>query len=320
MVGWGFQLQSPIIVAMLSILMFLIGLILLMDVNIGTSLTRLGSVGANDSTYISSFMTGVLAVIVASPCTAPFMGAAIGYALIQPSSITVPVFLSLGIGFSLPYLMLALFPGLISKMPKPGEWMNTLKEFFAFPMFATALWLLWVFSLQTSIDSLISLLITILILSILFWMISKISSGKIKFIIFISGFILIFSQLNFIKMEVNSLKNTDSQSASEWSIDIESEFKELNQAYLINYTAAWCITCQANDKLALSRPAVKSYLESNNIKYIVADWTNRDDKILKVLKSYGRTGVPLYLYWKPGMNETKILPSVLTEELLISLL
>ena len=320
MVGWGFQLQSPIIVATLSILMFLIGLILLMDINIGMSLTRLGSVGANDSTYTSSFLTGVLAVIVASPCTAPFMGAAIGYALIQPSSTTVPVFLSLGIGFSLPYLMLALFPDLISKMPKPGEWMNTLKEFFAFPMFATALWLLWVFSLQTSVDSLISLLITILILSILFWMISKISSGKIKFIIFIGGFILIFSQLNFIKMEVDSLKNTDSQNASEWSIDIENEFKELNQAYLINYTAAWCITCQANDKLALSRPDVKSYLESNNIKYIVADWTNRDDEILKVLKSYGRTGVPLYLYWKPGLDDTKILPAVLTEELLISLL
>ena len=179
MVGWGFQLQSPLIVAFLAILMFIIGLVLLMDINIGTSLTRLGSVGSNDSSYLGSFMTGVLAVIVASPCTAPFMGAAIGYALIQPSAITIPIFLSLGLGFSLPYLLLALFPSLITKMPRPGEWMNTLKEFFAFPMFATSLWLLWVFSFQTTADSLISLLITILLISIIFWVVTK-STSKIS--------------------------------------------------------------------------------------------------------------------------------------------
>ena len=321
MVGWGFQLQSPPVVALLAILMFIIGLVLLMDINIGTSMTRLGAVGANNTTYLSSFMTGVLAVIVASPCTAPFMGAAIGYALIQPSSITVPIFLSLGIGFSLPYLILATFPQLITKIPKPGEWMNTLKEFFAFPMFATALWLLWVFSIQTSIEILISLLICILIISILFWFAGKVKSKNIHITTFIFGLIIVLIELNFINKENAAKAEIANDIVSVgWDVNTEDKLKKIDQAYLINFTAAWCITCQANDKLALSRPVVKRYLAENNIKYIVADWTNRDDNILKVLKEYGRTGVPLYLYWKPGLEETVILPAILTEDILINLL
>ena len=320
-VGWGFQLQSPPVVALLAILMFIIGLVLLMDINIGTSMTRLGAVGANNTTYLNSFMTGVLAVIVASPCTAPFMGAAIGYALIQPSSITVPIFLSLGIGFSLPYLILATFPQLITKIPKPGEWMNTLKEFFAFPMFATALWLLWVFSIQTSIEILISLLICILIISILFWFAGKVKSKNIHITTFIFGLIIVLIELNFINKENAAKAEIANDIVSVgWDVNTEDELKKIDQAYLINFTAAWCITCQANDKLALSRPVVKRYLAENNIKYIVADWTNRDDNILKVLKEYGRTGVPLYLYWKPGLEETVILPAILTEDILIDLL
>ena len=321
MVGWGFQLQSPLIVAFLAILMFIIGLVLLMDINIGTSLTRLGSVGSNDSSYLGSFMTGVLAVVVASPCTAPFMGAAIGYALIQPSAITIPIFLSLGLGFSLPYLLLALFPSLITKMPRPGEWMNTLKEFFAFPMFATSLWLLWVFSFQTTADSLISLLITILLISIIFWVVTK-STSKISRALSLLAVIIVIliqlSSINTLKANTSSSESASDADSDAWSINIEKELKELDQAYLINFTAAWCITCQANDKLALSRPAVKTYFEENNIKYIKADWTNRDNDILEVLTEYGRTGVPLYLYWKPGLEKTQILPAVLTEELLIN--
>ena len=142
-VGWGFQLQSPIIVGILSILMFLIGVVLLTDINIGSSMTKLGAVGS--SGISGSFLTGVLAVIVASPCTAPFMGAALGYALIQSSNLTMPIFISLGIGFAAPYFILSMYPQLINKLPKPGQWMVTLKEFFAFPMFATSLWLIWVF-------------------------------------------------------------------------------------------------------------------------------------------------------------------------------
>ena len=317
-VGWGFQLQSPVIVGSLSILMFLIGLILLMNIDIGTSLTRLGSSGSKNETYTGSFMTGVLAVVVASPCTAPFMGAAIGYALIQPSFVTFPVFLFLGIGFVAPYLLLSFKPELINSLPKSGQWMNSLKEFFAFPMFATALWLLWVYSIQTSIDSVIELLISILIISLLVWL-SKLTRKKIfNRVLLLLIAVVIGLQINkfFEPVLSNSLINTHSNKYA-WNENIEDELQQDNQAYLINFTAAWCITCQANDKIALSRPRVKEFMAQNNIEYIVADWTNKDTSILKILNKYDRSGVPLYVYWKPGMSKPKILPAILTESIVI---
>ena len=315
-VGWGFQLQSPLIVSSLCILMLIIGLILLLDIDIGSSLTRLGVIGNNETTYVSSFNTGVLAVIVASPCTAPFMGAAIGYAILQPSAITIPIFLFLGIGFSLPYLILALFPGLISRMPKPGQWMNYLKQFFALPMFGTALWLLWVFSLQTNLNSLIVLILTMLLISFMFWLNTKDISKNIKTLSLSLILLAVISQL----LSINKIESNDEVLVASQNIgldNIESKLQTQNQAYLINFTAAWCITCQANEKLALSKPSVKKYLKDNDIQYIKIDWTNRNDEILLFLNKYERTGVPLYLYWKPGFEETKILPSILTEDLLI---
>ena len=316
LVGWGFQLQSPVIVGILSILMFIIGLILLTDINIGASLTRLGKVGSNDTSYSGSFLTGILAVIVASPCTAPFMGAAIGYALIQPSAITLPIFLSLGLGFAAPYLVLSIKPELISSMPHPGKWMETLKEFFAFPMFATSLWLLWVFSMQTNTEALISLLISLLLVSLLVWSYSKLNSSYIRIILVLIGVFMLSYQL----IQISNTKVAELQSENilkSWNEDTESLYQSKNQAYLINFTAAWCITCQANDKIALSRPAVKNYLKENNIEYIVADWTNRNEEILNVLNKYGRSGVPLYVYWKPGMTESKLLPAILTEQIVL---
>ena len=319
--GWGFQLQSPLIVSMLSILMFVIGIILLTDINIGSSLSRLGSIGSN--TISGSFFTGVLAVIVASPCTAPFMGAALGYALIQPSGITMPIFASLGIGFAMPYLILSMSPNLIKLLPSSGNWMITLKEFFAFPMFATALWLIWVFSLQTNINLLISLLLSLLVISLLFWLLLKIKNTRIQTFIYI----LILSSIAFEGVYIQSNNENISKLNSStqfiedraWNTDIEEIFKTNEQAYLINFTAAWCITCQANDKIALSRTKVKQYMKENNIEYIVADWTNKNDEILKALEEYNRNGVPLYIYWKPGMKESLILPAILTEKLLLDI-
>tara|TARA_B100001063_G_scaffold216747_1_gene218673 strand:- start:2036 stop:4018 length:1983 start_codon:yes stop_codon:yes gene_type:complete len=318
--GWGFQLQSPLIVGALCILMFVIGIILLSDINIGSSLTRYGGVGSSNS-ITGSFLTGVLAVIVASPCTAPFMGAALGYALIQPSGVTLPVFASLGVGFASPYLILSMAPGLINYLPKPGNWMVTLKEFFAFPMFATALWLMWVFSLQTGPNDIITLLITILLISLLIWIYLKLSNRGLKIIILLSMILLMFYQLkSFSLSEPRVQESQASQDNADyvlWESDIEERFKKDKQAYLINFTAAWCITCQANDKIAISRPSVKNYLKTNNIEYVVADWTNKDRDILLALELYKRNGVPLYIFWKPGMNESKILPAILTEQILL---
>ena len=318
-VGWGFQLQSPLIVGLLSLIMFLIGLILLMDINLGSSFTRLGSIGSNSTNYSSSFATGVLAVVVASPCTAPFMGAAIGYALIQPSSVTLPIFLSLGLGFAFPYLLISFRPSLISSLPQPGKWMETLKEFFAFPMFATALWLLWVFSLQTSADALINLLISILLISFVIWFYTKVSQNYLKILLPITLLLILIFQINQF-LSISTIDVNDDEPNLTWNIDTENELISSNQAYLINFTAAWCITCQANDKVALSRKSVKEYLKNNNIEYIIADWTNRDENILKVLNKYGRSGVPLYVFWKPGMQDPIVLPSILTESLVLDTL
>ena len=317
--GWGFQLQSPVVVSILALIMFLIGLVLLMDINIGSSLTRLGSSPDVNPNYMNSFSTGVLAVIVASPCTAPFMGAAIGYAILQPAIITLPVFLSLALGFAFPYLLLTANPGLISSIPKPGKWMETLKEFFAFPMFATSLWLIWVFSIQVDSDQLINLLICFFAVSIFMWVYKTFRNQIIIFGSSLLTILFLFTQINnFSTSQETSSRLNDSMDS--WYLGIEEEFQGSQQAYFINYTAAWCITCQANDKVALSRMKVKEFMAANDIKYVVADWTNKDKDMLDALNVYGRSGVPLYVYWKPGMEKPYILPAILTEKIVLDAL
>ena len=314
-VGWGFQLQSPLIVGMLSMIMVFIALILITDNSFGESLTKLGNIGSSKNGYYSSFLTGVLAVVVASPCTAPFMGAALGYALIQPSGETIPIFLSLSLGFSLPYLLLAANPKLIDFLPKPGSWMVTLKEFFAFPMLATALWLLWVFSLQVNQVLVIFLLIGWLLLALNFWIFQK-NYKTINKIIFLG--ISIFTIIFFLPEDdnVETKQNIIIGSATEWYEGIEDDLRNKNQPYFINFTAAWCITCQSNEITAFSKDTFKSLLEEKNIEYIKADWTNRNDAITRSLKKYGRSGVPFYVYWEPGFENPKILPAILTDQII----
>ena len=314
-VGWGFQLQSPLIVGLLSLVMVFISLVLITDNSFGESLTKLGNIGGSENGYYSSFLTGVLAVVVASPCTAPFMGAALGYALIQPSGETVPIFLSLSLGFSLPYLLLAANPKLIDFLPKPGDWMVTLKEFFAFPMLATALWLLWVFSLQVNQILVIFLLIGWLLLALNFWIFQK-DYKTINKVIFLG--ISIFSMIYFLPEteEIETEKNIIIGSATEWYEGIEDDLRSKNQPYFINFTAAWCITCQSNEITAFSKDGFKSLLEEKNIEYIKADWTNRNDAITRSLKKYGRSGVPFYVYWEPGFENPKILPAILTDQII----
>lgn len=314
-VGWGFQLQSPLIVGLLSLVMVFISLVLITDNSFGESLTKLGNIGGSENGYYSSFVTGVLAVVVASPCTAPFMGAALGYALIQPSGETVPIFLSLSLGFSLPYLLLAANPKLIDFLPKPGDWMVTLKEFFAFPMLATALWLLWVFSLQVNQILVIFLLIGWLLLALNFWIFQK-DYKTINKVIFLG--ISIFSMIYFLPEteDIETEQNLIIGSATEWYEGIEDDLRNKNQPYFINFTAAWCITCQSNEITAFSKDGFKSLLEEKNIEYIKADWTNRNDAITRSLKKYGRSGVPFYVYWEPGFENPKILPAILTDQII----
>ena len=313
LVGWGFQLQSPEIVGFLAIVMTMIGFILLTDININVGNLFLTKSVTESTGLSNSFWTGALAVIVASPCTAPFMGAALGYAIIQPSVVSMVVFIALAIGFALPYLILGWHPQLIAMLPKPGEWMEILKKFFAFPMFATSIWLLWVFEQQTASNDLIILLAMCLLASFGVWIFtqkSKIASA-IGALFVISAFLLIG---NIEKSATPAI-----ETLSEWNAQTEINLQSQNQAYLINFTAAWCITCQTNETLVLGTKEVQAFLKNQNIQYIKADWTNRNSEIAAALEAYERSGVPLYVFWKPGMDQAKILPAILRKKDILNL-
>ena len=325
LIGWGYQLQSPAVVGFLSLLMVFLALVLITENSIGDSLTKLGSIQSNNDSYLSSLFTGVLAVVVASPCTAPFMGAALGYAFLQPANETIPVFISLSAGFSFPYVLLAIFPDLIAKLPKPGQWMKSLKEFFAFPMLATAIWLLWVFALQTSVNTTLILLIGWLLLGLNFWSFLNLQNKIIKIIIFIISIMgITLPSLSLSDNAVNEMSqslipdsNQPNQNYTSWYPGIENDLQGENTAYFINFTAAWCITCQTNELTAFSKKTFKDYIVENNITYIKADWTNRNDQISEALLLYKRSGVPLYVYWKPGLEEPQILPEILNDTILL---
>ncbi len=325
LIGWGYQLQSPAVVGFLSLLMVFLALVLITENSIGDSLTKLGNIQTNNDSYLSSLFTGVLAVVVASPCTAPFMGAALGYAFLQPANETIPVFISLSAGFSFPYVLLAIFPDLIAKLPKPGQWMKSLKEFFAFPMLATAIWLLWVFALQTSVNTTLILLIGWLLLGLNFWSFLNLQNKLIKtfiFIVSIMGVTLPYlsisdNAVNEMNQSLIPESNQTNQNYTSWYPGIENDLQEKNTAYFINFTAAWCITCQTNELTAFSKKTFKDYIVENNITYIKADWTNRNDQISEALLSYKRSGVPLYVYWKPGLEEPQILPEILNDTILL---
>ncbi len=313
LVGWGFQLQSPEIVGFLAIVMTMIGFILLTDININVGNLFLTQSVTQSSGLSNSFWTGALAVIVASPCTAPFMGAALGYAIIQPSVVSMVVFISLALGFALPYLILGWNPQLIAMLPKPGEWMEILKKFFAFPMFATSIWLLWVFEQQTAGNDLIILLAMCLLASFGVWIFTQ----KSKIASAIGGLFVISAFLLIGNIEKSAAPS--GETLSEWNAQTEINLQSQNQAYLINFTAAWCITCQTNETLVLGTKEIQAYLKNQNIQYIKADWTNRNSEIAAALETYERSGVPLYIFWKPGMPQAEILPAILRKKDILNL-
>ena len=311
MIGWGYQLQSPFIVTILSILIFGIGIYLITDLSVGGSLGKLEK-HTDGSGPMNSFLTGTLAVVVASPCTAPFMGAALGFALIQPDIFSYLVFLFLALGFALPYFLIALFPSLIDFLPKPGKWMKSLKQLFGFMMFAAAIWLLWVLANQVDANSILFVLIGWFLLAFASWLVIT----RIKFAVYVSGIIGILwvyqlSEWNFKDVEVMN----DSESIS-WSIEKENELRSNEQAYFINFTAAWCITCKVNEAVAFSDEVFKKF-EEKNITYLKADWTNRNSEIAGQIEKYNRSGIPLYIYWNKTLDEPMVLNEILTENYLM---
>lgn len=325
-IGWGFQLQNPIIVILLAALLFIIGLNLSGFFEIGNNLGGVGHSFTTKQGYTGSFFTGVLATLVATPCTAPFMATALGFALTQPPVLSLSIFAMLGFGLSFPYLLLTIIPALSHLLPKPGTWMVKFKEFLAFPMYLSAIWLGWVFIQQAPAFSFIHLVIGAVLLTFIIWMIKAWPKTLVLRIISAVVLIaLITCAAGFAFMQ--ETPKTPQQQLEQKNSYVD--FTTLNLAnalmgerpVLVNMTADWCITCKVNERLALSTTAVQQRIKDTGIIYIKGDWTNQNPEITAYLKGFGRNGVPLYVYYGAAKNgarpEAVVLPQLLTEKTLL---
>lgn len=320
--GWGFQLQSPGLIAALAVLFFAMGLSLSGVISFGDRLMGLGQNLAEGESDRAAFMTGVLAAVVASPCTAPLMGAAMGYAITQPAVVALSVFGTLGLGLALPFLALSFIPALTRFMPRPGPWMEGFKQFLAFPMYATVVWLIWVYGNQQGINAMGLLSLAMVGVGLALWAWQRAHDGRgrgwlLRGVALVS---LLASALAVIKAPVEPPGQVSSNGRFEpFSQARLDELTAAGQPVLVNMTAAWCITCLANERVALSTDAVQQAMADNGVTYLKGDWTRRDDHITEYLARYGRTGVPLYVYYRPGLAP-EVLPQLLTPDLVVDTL
>jgi thiol:disulfide interchange protein DsbD len=324
-VGWGYQLQSPPVVIALAVVMVLIGLNLLGAFEIGSSLQGVGQRFADTTGRTGAFATGALAVIVATPCTAPFMGAAMGYAFAQPPSVAMSIFLALALGFAFPVVALSFAPGWLRLLPKPGRWMIILKQAFAFPMFATAIWLIWVASVQSGADGVLAALSAVLAAGFIVWLLETTRNGATASRAIGYGGSLLTAivagafVLQTTSGTTQSVQGADRQTTAEtWTPERVAALQAEGRPVFVNFTAAWCITCLANERVALSRPDVKSAFAELGITYLKADWTRRDPVIAQTLAEYGRAGVPLYLFYPATKGaQAEVLPQLLTANIIV---
>ncbi len=339
--GWGFQLQSPSFLVVLSALFFFFSLNLFGVFELGYMFTRIGGTGAQ-SGRLGSFMAGVTATVVATPCTAPFMGSAMGYAFTQPAYFAMLVFTFLGLGMSAPYLILSGFPGLMRFLPKPGEWMEHLKQFMGFPLLATAIWLAWVLGRQAGVDALIALLFVLLMAGMSAWILGKwtalhratpvrIVAALIALVVFVPALALVLIYMDQIReMKPKGSGSGSAQSGKtvsgelQWEPFSEARVMDLvsqGKPVFVDFTADWCLSCKVNEKVALSSSEVVRKFIDLKMNMLKADWTLRDDTIARALEKYGRNSIPLYvLYSGNGMADYVILPEVLSPGILLEAL
>jgi thiol:disulfide interchange protein len=329
-VNWGFQFQSPVFSLLIAYLFFVIGLNLSGVFEVGSRLAGVGQGLASRGGTTGAFFTGVLAVIVATPCTAPFMAAALGFALSQPAPATVAVLLAMGVGLALPYLALSMTPALQRLMPRPGPWMDRLRQFLAFPMFASAVWMIWVLTQQTGADGVLYALGGMILIAFAIWLLrldSGASAGTwVRRGVAAAAVLLAFAAT--LKLDDSPATAASASGGQSAGVSFEgwerfsrarmAEAVAAGKPVFVDFTAAWCITCLVNERVALDVPAVRRAFEQAGVVKLKGDWTNRDAEITGVLKELGRAGVPLYLFWEPGADRPKILPQVLTESLVLS--
>ena len=309
--GWGFQLQSPAMVAGLAVLFMLIALNLLGVFEVGMLLPSRACTAQAKHPMANAALSGVLAVAIASPCTAPFMGASLGLAVGLPAVQALLVFAAIGVGMALPYLAASLVPAVAGWLPRPGAWMVVFRRFMAFPMLATVAWLVWVLGQQSGIDGAGALLATLLVIAMTAWAFSL--QGRARAVLAsLSTAALVAVLLEFGPLVVTpadaALSNTAASSNSSanttgwqpWQPGRVEQLQATGQTVFVDFTAAWCVTCQYNKKTTLANPQVRADLAAKNIALLHADWTRRDPAISAALSSLGRSGVPLYVFYKAG--------------------
>lgn len=317
--GWGFQLQQPSVVAGLTLLLFAIGLSLSGLFQFGAGLAGMGQSLTQKSGALGDFFTGVLAVVVASPCTAPFMGTALGYAFTAPALAALAVFLALGLGMALPFLLIGFVPALAARLPKPGAWMETLRQWLAYPMYFTAIWLAWVFGKQRGVDALALLLIaaTLLALGLGWYERRRYLDGAFKkalaYVMFAAA---LGATIAALRVPAETRATLAEKGAVPYSAARLAALRAEGRPVFVNMTADWCITCKVNEKAVLGSSEFKALLERSGTVYLVGDWTNEDPEISAFLDQFNTPGVPLYVVFPADGGPGRKLPQLLSQGLL----
>ncbi len=331
--GWGFQLQSPGFIIIVSVFMFLFGLSMLGVYEIGTSMTTVGGKTQGISGLAGSFVSGITAVIVATPCTAPFMGSALGFALTQPVWASLTVFFFLGLGMAAPFLLLSSVPALLKYVPKPGRWMESLEQFMGFLLVGTVLWLLWVLAIQAGSNAVIIVLVDLFITAMGAWIYGRwgnlMMAKRTRIIAWILAFILIVGSNGYVLANIESYSTSPDAALSNGEGIDWQKFSEEKTAQLvaegtpvfIDFTAAWCLSCQVNEQVAFSDVEVQNKFKELGITALKADWTKRDASIAKALAKFNRNSVPLYVLYsgKPG-SAPQLLPEIITPGIVLEAL
>jgi thiol:disulfide interchange protein len=318
LIGWGFQLQNTGFVIGLAYLFTLMGLSLNGLLHFGTSMMNVGQSLTEKDGDTGSFFTGVLAVVVASPCTAPFMGSALGYALTQPIYITLLVFASLGLGMALPMVILSYSNAAVKILPKPGPWMDTAKNVLAFPLYLTSVWLLWVAGNQSGVNTMALALAGLVLLAMAAYVYGESTIKKaVSALLLIAAVALAIPQGDSNQTASGSRSLADGQIA--WSSSTLASYREAGKPIFVDVTADWCITCLANEAAVLFTPDLEGAFLSADIPYMIADWTDYDADIGEFVKSHGRSGIPLYVMYPSGAgSQPVILPQLLTRDIVLS--
>jgi thiol:disulfide interchange protein DsbD len=320
-VGWGFQLQSPLVVTLLAALMLLVALNLSGVFQVGHRLMGLAGSAHTPGGRLGPVFNGMLATLVASPCTAPFMGAALGYAAVQPAPVAFAVFMALALGFASPVLVLSLMPGWTRRLPRPGPWMERLRHWLALPMHGAALWLIWVLSQQLGSSAFAATLGALWLIGTAAWAWGQAQAGARG-----HGWVAGLAAAAGLALALGLDQDVPpaavpGERALAWSPERVRALQAEGRPVFVNFTAAWCISCKVNERLALDRPGVRAAMAERDVAYLEGDWTRQDPAISAELARHGRNGVPLYLVYPPRPGGTpEVLPQLLTENLVLAAL